>query len=321
MALDPALRVALADPRGNINPNQDSLSVAELAELVLGSGAAVNLNNFLEIRMHVAGLNDGDAVTPLNGFTRWGGIGQSAFYTGPMWVYRAGATAVLYRQANGRRMVEPQPAAGAFSTAYLRPYALNGLLLFASDFSPTWPTMTGTVSENDVPLLAMEVSGIFRKVVAGDNSTCRFCVGFADNTFLSPTAEIARCGLIGDGAGGYGYGSVNCPDGNGAVENAHTDRDANFVQPADLVAPGINYWVSTIKLVPPTPTAAGFWTARHNGALVGTFTTSTNFPRGSGGVTHDYNRIEGLWMSAEGSQGRVPLCGLMRFRLTSDLSP
>lgn len=320
MPIDPNLRVALANPRGNVDTNLDTITVADLAEAILSGGAAASLTNFLEMRLHIPGLNDGDGVTPLSGFTRWGGIGQSAFYSGPMWSYRAGATAMLYRQVNGRRGIEPQPGAGAFSTAYLRPYALNGVLLFASDFSLAWPATTGAMSGTPQPL-ALEVSGLFRKVVAGDNSTCRFTYGFADNTFLSPTAEIARCGLMGDGAGGYGYGSVNCPDGDGAVENGHADKDANFVQPADLVAPGTNWWSSVLKLVPPTPTTPGFWTARHNGVLVATFTTAVNFPRGSGGVNHDYNRIEGLWMTNEGSQGRVPIGALLQARLTSDLTP
>jgi hypothetical protein len=321
MALDPALRVALADPRGNINPNLDSLSIDELGALILGGGAAASLNNFLEMRLHVPGLNDGDLVAALNGFTRWGGMGQAAFYTGPMWAYRAGAAGMLYRQVNGRRALEPQPAAGAFSTAYLRPYALTGTTLFASDFSPNWMATTASMVEGATPTpLAMEVAGVFRKVVGGDGSTCRFTFGFADNTFLSPTAEVARCGLMGDGLGGYGYGSVNCPLGDGAVENAHTDHDANFVQPADLVAPGANWWSSVIKLVPPTPQTAGFWSVRHNGTLIATFTSNVNFPQGSGGVSHDYNRIEGLWMTNEGSQGRVPLTAFCQARLTSDLN-
>lgn len=322
----PPYRFALVDPaRHDPHGNVESITLADLQILVALSGpVSANLQNWLELRLHIPGLNSGvDVVSTLNGTSRWGSLGQSAFYSGPMWAPRAGSAAWLYVVADSRRCVLPQPGAGAYSTAYLRPYALSGLQLFASDFGLAYPATTGVVVAGAIPQgRALIVSGLFRKFAAGDNSSCRVCFGFADNTFLSPTALIARCGLLGDGAGGYRYGSVNCPDGQAiAVENAHTDIDANAVQPPDLVAPGTNWWTSEIKIVPAQPSGGGFWTARHNGTLVATFNTATNIPRGSGGTNNDFARIEGLWMANEGTQGRMPLDALIGCRLTDDLSP
>jgi hypothetical protein len=111
-------------------------------------------------------------------------------------------------------------------------------------------------------------------------------------TSVSPSATIARIGLIGDGAGGYRFGSVNAPDGAAAGENGATDIDANAIQPSGLVAPSTSWFHVKIKLIPPTPTQTGRWGAYLNGVLQATFTTNTNFPRGSLATNRNYANIE-----------------------------
>ena len=314
----------------------DQDRVRQLIELALkDTNAAVNtlgstdvipgtIVRFLDARLHAPGLVSGvDGISTLSGTTRFGGIGQSSFYTGPLFAYRAGAAQMLYQAVDGRRCLSPQPGAGAYSTAYLRPYALTGLTLFAMDFRATYAgggALTSTPNAIVQNPMATKMSAWLRKKAAGDSSSCRFTFGFGDNTFLSPTQEIARIGIMGDGAGGYRFGSVNCPDGGGAVENAASDIDSGSIQPSEIAAPSTNWFHAAIKLVPPTPTANGFWTARLNGNLVKTFTSTANFPRGSGGTSYDYTRIEGLILTNE-SAVAVPLLHDVRVEITDDLTP
>ncbi len=295
-----------------------------------GSGAAflgqASLAHYFESRLHIPGLNSGDAIVALNGTTRWGGVGQGAFYTGPLFQFRAGATPPVYREANGRRWIEPQPGVAAYSTAYLRRYALTGNQLDAIDFRDVYGPTTSPITGGVPTLLAVRVGGLFQKVAAGDATSCRFTFGFADNTVQAPTAPIARVGLLGDGLLGYRFGSVNCPDGGPAAENAHTDIDANSVQPPELVNPGTTPFYVEITMVPPTPVTGGFWFAKLNGRIAAAggaqaiFRTLANFPRGAFTVNHNFNRIEGLWLSNEGTQGRVPMSTQMSAVWTEELT-
>lgn len=320
MALDPALRIALADPRGNINPNQDSLSLAELAAEI-ASTLGLSASHWLEGTDIIEGLTSGvDIMATLDAYAKGSTLAQPS--RTPLWVFRAGATAMLYTVVDNRRCLLTQAAAGAYSTNYLRPFVLTGLLLFASDYRPTYGAVTSTPGADVPPLLAIRVSAWFRKRLAGDSSSCRTCFGFADNTFLSPTALIARCGLLGDGAGGYRFGSVNCPDGQAAGENAPGDIDAGSIQPAELTNAnlGTNWFHVEIRMIPPTPTQGGMWSARLNGTLVKIFTDSlVNFPRGSGTTDNNYARIEGLFMTNEGAVNI--LYRDRRVVVTEDLTP
>jgi hypothetical protein len=68
------------------------------------------------------------------------------------------------------------------------------------------------------------------------------------------------------------------------------------VQPPELQAPGANWFHVRIKMTPPTirnPTG-GKWEAflNNNPTPVATFTQAVNFPRGSAGTSHNYNRVE-----------------------------
>ena len=135
------------------------------------------------------------------------------------------------------------------------------------------------------PGLAFVSEAVIRKVVSTDTPGCGVGFGFmacstgygqsAYNSNLQPLV-----GLIGDGAGGFRFGSVGCPRGVVAAR-AVTYADANAVQPDALVAPGAAEFRVRIKVIPPidasTPAA---WVAYLDGALVATFGDAANWPLG-----------------------------------------
>lgn len=279
MALDPGLRLGLADPRGNVYPNLDTITVAELAEALGVSGGTLNIlyQGLATFGTVNTGINDGDNIlAPLAGFaSRSMQETQQIF-----WSPGGAVTAMTLQGLNGRRWGQIKCGVAQGGLWQFRPGAANAQnpISFADVFPPLVPGL-GTPLTTISP--SVKIEALFRKLNAGDATDCRCFFGFVYTRILSPSAQVTRIGMIGDGALGYGFGSVNCPDGlNGGGANAPGDRDANFVQPAGLVTPGTSIWKVGVKLVPPTPTQTGRWGAYLNDVLVATYTTTVNFPRG-----------------------------------------
>lgn len=277
--------------------------------LARGAGAPFQtgmeaLKRCAEFHMKPQGLNDGDSAgNPLTGYTRGPtGHGLSAA-TAQMMKNTAGGGLATFRIRDGRRCIGWFSVAGQNTCWVFAP--IQDDQHFYCDFgSPNFQPTTGTPAALPTPQFgwATSISAWCRKSAAGDGSSCRMTFGFANNRVVSASKAIPRCGLMGDGVGGYLYGSVNAPDGilaGGA--NGDADRDAGSVQPADLVTPGANWWHTRIKLVPSTPTQPGRWAAYHNGVLVKTFTAEANFGfRGHQGVTDAYTLVEASILNFSG---------------------
>lgn len=265
-----------------------------------GTGGGGSLPRFLEFRMvpegHGAALNNGD---PIDFPTGIGRASPNVAWTGVnTFTYLQGNTPVSlqYVFIDGRPCFKVAVGANnAHTSPVFRPGAMTGR--FPLDFfGPSFGNLVAAISPAQKALIAQPMScsimAWMRKVSSGDGSSSRMFMGFADNTVVYSSNPVPRVGIVGNGAGGYRYGSVNCPDGLAGGANGDTDIDANPIQPTDLVAPGTNWWHTRIKIVPATtdtPAAIGCY---HNGTLVATFSTSTNWPRGGQGTTHDYTRIE-----------------------------
>jgi hypothetical protein len=244
------------------------------------------------------GINDGDTPGgPLHGRARFG---QLAGDNVTPVLFQPGGTLGNWtlRILDNRRCIQCVPTVALDTTFFLRP---NGSTEPNQvDFRDTFPAnVTGAIGANVPAQPAYEIQAWVRKVAAGDGSDCRFFLGFAYTRILSPSGNVVRVGLLGDGLGGYGFGSVNAPDGIAVSgDNTPTDHDVNFTQPAELLNAVLltNWFHVRIKMVPPTPTVGGKWGAYLNGTLVATFTTTANFPRGynSGGgtVNDNYREIE-----------------------------
>lgn len=244
------------------------------------STAATNLNDGtgFEIQMPVLGRFSQPLGTVSAGFMRY-----------------TTSNNMIYRQVDGRRCLSPEglinPAPGVGYA--LRPFGATPAFPqsdIRATYAPTSSSAVNAPTPQSVSWMAW-----CRKRTGGDSSHSRVTFGFGDLTVTSPSKVQPRCGLIGDGAGGYRFGSVNCPDGAATGDNAAADIDANAVQPAELTNAnlGTNWFHVRIKMIPPTPTAGSKWGAYLNGNLVATFTdTTTNFPRGAQTTSHDFGRIE-----------------------------
>jgi hypothetical protein len=287
VALDPSLRVALVDPRGNINPNLDSITLSELAA-ELGVSTTL-VEQTLAIGAN-ASNNDGDNfVPPAVGYmpNNYGGSGVSA---SQMFLQPGGGNIVatqVFAGLDGRRWIQPHNTLGNPGLWFWRPTGSPQVLGFAR----TWATGLGG---DGPPLPSVSIEGWIRKRNAGDGSNANFFFGFTSDIILVPSAQAPRIGLIGDGVGGYRFGSVNCPDGAAGVDGPAA-IDANAVQPANLVDPGANAFYVKIKLIPATATTPGMWAAYLGGSLVAVFDQLANLPRGyfSGApVNNNYVGIE-----------------------------
>lgn len=87
-----------------------------------------------------------------------------------------------------------------------------------------------------------------------------------------------RVGLFGDGAQGFRFGSIGCPNGIGTYSESAID--AGSVQPSGLVNPGLNFFEVKIKAVPATPAAAAAVHLYLDGTLIVSYSSLTNLPRG-----------------------------------------
>lgn len=243
---------------------------------------ADSLARYTEWRHFIVGLNNGDAMT-LNGITR-------GLDTLPQTMMRVISGAVpTYQNIDKRRTMLVASTGVANSNMAFRPWinAPCPVLGWRDTFVP----VTGPVG--DIPVVgAWSIQAWMRKLAAGSVTWARTTFGFGDNTILTPSAPIARCGLIGDGVQGFRFGSVHCPDGLVAGDTAQNAIDANFIQPAELVNPGASWFHVKITMVPPTPVNPGRWAAYLNGRLVQVFTNPANFPRGSANVDRNYAQVE-----------------------------
>jgi hypothetical protein len=288
------------------------------------------LREALEMRAILAGLNEGDSIgNPIFGVNRYhnAGVGNVA-----MWAFLAGSNVVTLSTRDGHRCADWNSngiSPGQNVCWAFRPGSAGSPLYMEAGspagFRPTFPSYIPSSDRFNVGY-AIVMSAWMRKKNAGDTSDCRFTFGFANNRVTSPSRRMARCGLLGDGAGGYRFGSVNCPDAfvAGAANNAPGDIDANAVQPAELVAPGTTWWKVALKMTPATPTTPLRWAAYFNNALVATFTNQANIPRGHQGVSDDNSLIEASILNMQsdtaGLQIPTPLIDLLTVTLTDDLT-
>lgn len=171
-------------------------------------------------------------------------------------------------------------AAGAREVFYqFTPFVATALPL---EFIPTWPAAVEPTPAVP-PSLACSISAWIRKRNAGDLPGARqFPIGFANVQDINFSRRIARVGLYGDGAGGFRFGSNNCPTAPaGGNENNQGDADANSVRPNALIAPGTNWFHARIKMVSSSSSQSGRFLCYLNQRLVATFATNANFPQSS----------------------------------------
>lgn len=285
---------------------EDALQAISSGLNILGSESVTpeELKRFIEVRTRFRGVNDGDvlSMSELLAETRFVPFGAAA-YTNSVWVAATATTEnLIFKKVDDRHcmMFKPGTAIDAPSARlmHFRPHAIGATFPARIEFRESFGNITApSVDTSVVPLpLSCSIQAWFRKETSGDTSHARFTFGFCDMQVVFPSAERSRIGLIGDGAGGYRFGSVHCPDGAASGNTTATAIDANSVQPAGLVSPGTNWWHARIKIVPPTPTQSGRWGAYLNGILQATFATNTNFPRGSLATSHNYSSIEAAVM-------------------------
>lgn len=234
-----------------------------------------------EWRLFLNGVNAGDAQT-LNGVVRnmpGGGLTMLRVLTG---------VAPGLQFIDTRRAMLVQSNGAQSSNLAFRPWlnAPNPVL-----FSAIFPPVTGPVSTVDYGG-AWSIEAWVRKLLAGSATHAKTVFGFGDNNALAPSATVPRCGLIGDGVLGFRFGSVGCPDGAAAGETAANAIDANFLQPAELVNPGVNWFHVKVTMFPATAVTPGRWAAYLNGRLQKVFDQVANIPRGSAAVNRDYREVE-----------------------------
>ena len=297
---------------------------------IVGNVAPVTAitNRFIDWTAVWAGINNGDLATTGGVIVGLSRTHQTAGTPTMMQTTAGGTSPVLNVTADGRRGAAWFNGVGTNVCMIFRPTTFGASEILALPFiGPTFPTSTGALGTTfEAPQFnfSTSISAWVRKVAGGDSSSCRMCVGFGNNTTANPSKTMPRVGLLGDGAGGYKYGSVNCPDAQAGGNNADNDIDANAVQPADQVAPGTNWWHMRIKLIPATPTSGAKIACYHNFNLVATFTTQTNFPRGHQGTSDSYGRIEaGVYNFSGDTAGlHVPelIVSELRFIMEDDLT-
>jgi hypothetical protein len=293
-----------------------------------GTGAPVNtdsIKRWLEIRVVPQYTVDGNPEAgPLTGVVRFGGgasFAQPAVVVGP-----AIGQTPIGKTVDQRRCFKFVPTVALNSLLVASFNTGAGGLSALVDFQPT-PLVTipsfAAPDGADYRDPAWNVSAWIRKDAAGDASHCQHVMGFANTAVTGgATAEIPRVGLVGDGVLGYRFGSVNCPDGAAAGNNAASDIDANSVQPSDLVNPGTNWFHARVKMIPPGPGQVGQVACYLNGARVALFSSLANLPRGHQAVNDNFFRINavvGTYFDAGGVRPSPDYHDL-RFRIEDDWS-
>lgn len=192
---------------------------------------------------------------------------------------------------------------------------------FRDAFTASGAALAGTPGEPVGTSYASVMQAWLRKHTDGEPCTARLFFGWAnDNALAHPTlAQTPRVGLHGDGANGFRFGSVHCPDGLNVGQTALNAIDAGAVQPAELSNPGAAWFHVRVKLAPATPTAPGAVGCYLNGVLVAVYRTVANMPRAhQAGVSH-WGSIEPLVLA--GFDGAQQLGGwkMRRFEVWYDL--
>lgn len=246
------------------------------------------------VAMDIEQADNSVLPTAMECYERLGSPAQAA--STQHFVRYSGAGQNVYRILDNYPCIHVLP--GAINQSLLNSFRLVSTQPLAVNFRDVYGPLLSPGIGADVPRgFATSIMAWCRKLAAGDSSTARCCIGFAETTTIGGPGSATlspRCGLVGDGAGGYRFGSVNCPLGTAApAENNATDIDANAVQPQALVAPGANWFHVRIKMIPPTPEVPnGRWEGYLNGVLAATFASPVNFPRGNQNVDKRYARLE-----------------------------
>lgn len=273
-------------------------------------GARDALTRFTEWRQRLEHLEVDGSGVQLNGQNVYApGAPGGAIVTA-----LAGSSAPVSFRADNRTMWDYETGIGARHCLAHRPYAA---VIWSHGWADTFPALTGLMSAvNYCRRSSVTISSWMRKKAAGEATHSRRTFGFASNVALSPSAANARCGLVGDGALGFRFGSVNCPDGAAAGENGPADIDANFIQPDELVNPGVAWFHVAVKMLPPAPTQPGKWLAFLNGRLIKTFDLLANLPRGGGALsgTRAFSSVEPT-ITAFGDAAAIIPSGFMTWDL------
>ncbi len=192
-----------------------------------------------------------------------------------------GNISAVFRVIDAKQVLDVQPAIGAGGTREVVHVFDPTLSLSPIDFHASWgPALE--LAPAVQPALAVSLMAWVRKKNPGDAPGARQFFGFLNQGDVNWSRRCARLGLAGDGVGGFRFQSNNCPGAPaGANENAQTDVDANAVQPAVLVAPGVNWFHVRLKAIPATESAPGRFLAFLNGRLVATFSLAANLPQSS----------------------------------------
>ena len=273
---DSVLRLALADPRGNINPNQDTITLAELATALGVDG--VNGAEWIAEPFY-GEASDG---SPWQGFAYTSGglphAGAGPAGIGVVWPNIGGAA--VSRVVGLMKVLDFTPTAIAEVMHVFRPVSGVTAAPAPLDFYEALTPIIGTGADTPAPI-AYVLQAWMRKQGAADATACRQFLGFANVFDPDFSRRSSFVGVVGDGLVGFRFGSVNCPDAPaGAVQNAATDIDAGSVQPAALVTPGASWFHVKVKLAPPVPGGlSGRVGVYLNGVLVATFSSTANLPR------------------------------------------
>jgi hypothetical protein len=243
------------------------------------------LLNYLEWVMD-PGYNVAAVDVAIGGYA-YGRVLPAMFNAGnPVAVWNArGNQTAFFRVVNDISVVDVFAIAGAIGgqecAHIFRPSngpGPSGQVDFPADFTPVLEQAPGTGAPR-----AAFFAAWMRKRLAGDATSCAQFFGFAnDNGDLNFSRRVARIGIMGDGALGFRFGSVNCPDAPaGGNDNAPGDIDADSFQPTILNNPGASWFHVRIKAVPGVPGVPARFGCYLSGRLVKVYTAVANFPHTS----------------------------------------
>lgn len=256
---------------------------------VTGSGGAFpgseSLTRWQEWRIW-PGYNVAAAGTIFGGFAfaRHLPVAWNAGNPAPVWVALGNSTAV-FQVITDTQVLDVFAVAAAIGLQECVHLFRSGLVTngYGVDFTHQYPTALESALGVETRL-AQVISFWMRKKAAGDATSAAQFAGIINfNGEINRSSRVARIGVMGDGALGFRFGSLNCPDAiaNGGLDNVANAIDPGSVQPAVLINPGVNWFHVIIKLVPATEGASGRWGAYLDGRLVAVFTDAARMPRTS----------------------------------------
>lgn len=266
----PPLRIAIADPSGNIDTNLDTISLAELADL-LGLTTPQDTEWVTE-----PGYGQGSIGAQWNGFAYLQGALPSVPNSAAPWTL-FGTFPTVVKSGRQENWLQVKPTAVSASISIFRPVV--GQVESLDFFDTASTTITGTTGGH-LPR-AYQFSAEIAKINAGDVIFPRFWFGFCNITDAAGNGFARRScmiGLIGDGAGGFQFASVNCPNGSNAPGDPSMQcLVTDATQPSVLVTPGASAFYVTIKMVPPIPGVSGGQVACYLGSTRVALVTNANF--------------------------------------------